>query len=609
MPVRQVAPPSVRPRRPVRRARRRRHHGRLVVIGTVLGFAVTLAVAPDLLGVRTAPPRPVGAAPPDNPRLGLVYRELTPAGERAPCVGGYEVTDRRTCTAGPDPAPPGVDPAGTVPPIRPAAPVPALPARDDAPPPRARELLAEVGALAPDDAAPGLASDGAFGLRDGLACRDDGRAGRRVQVLYAYEGSSRFARYRESFRAWGLAAQSRVREAADSGPVRFVTTGDCRLDVREVALPAGALRTFTRTVAALRAAGYDRTDRKYLLFADAHTYCSIATAAADADKRGPAYGRVDAGCWGAPVAARQLTAVLTATGAAGDVAGSAFVVRDAAAGAAPIPAGPASTPRPTPAPTLPSPPPGPAPTGSAGAAARPRTPAPEPTATPTASLGRAVRAADTGPTGTTLSWPAGPRGVRYTVLVDGKAIAATTATAVRLVGLRADREYDVRVWVPERGSTLRPHTDPLALRVPPAPAPPATGATGLVDALTGGAAELAAGRPGGPVLLGGAETLAAQTWKLRPAAGTAVQLVAADGRCLTPRGGAVAGAVLVTAPCAGERAQQWRLRRTPSGVAVTSAAAPLVLGIASARFGDARLLTLQEDRDFRSQRWLPTPPA
>ncbi|GGK25643.1 hypothetical protein GCM10010124_17760 [Pilimelia terevasa] len=601
------------PVRPRRRRGPRLSRGRVAVTAAIAAVGLGLGVAPDLVDVRLGAPRPVGAAPPDNPRLGLVYQELTPADDDAPCVGGYEVTDRRTCTLGPDPAPAGVDLGATVPPAGAVAPAPALPTRDDGPPPRARDLLREAGAVAVDDTLPGLAPAHRFHLREGVVCQADGRSDPRVQLLYLYpEGaSSQAARYRDSIRGWAVAAQERTRGA--DAPVRYATTGDCRPDVREVGLPAAALGTFTGTVAALRERGFARGDRAYLAFADAHVYCGISTHGPDPRRPSPTFARVDAGCWGEDTTARQLDRLLgdprEPTGGAS--AGSPFLVRGNAEAAAdvtpvlPAAAPPAAAPTPQPSASLPSPPPGPAPTRTA-------TPTPTPTpaapTAPAAGTGRPLRAAAESASAVTLTWPAAGRAANYTVVVDDRPVGTLGAPAARLVGLRPARAYDVRVWIAGAGGALRPHTD--AQRVRTGVPADAAGAVTLRDALTGGAVELAAGRGGAPAVLGPPDTTAGQSWQTRPAGGDEVQFVAADGRCLAPRGGVAAGAVLASTACDGSRAQRWRLRRTPAGLAVTSAAAgDLVVGVARPRFGEAHLLTLQRDREFRSQRWHALPAA
>jgi hypothetical protein len=95
--------------------------------------------------------------------------------------------------------------------------------------------------------------------------------------------------------------------------VRFVTTPQCRVDVAEVQVPDDALASFGNSINALRKLGYNRTDRKYLIFADTNVYCGIGTFIADRrpgqgnrNNGGPSYGRVDSGCWGAGVATHEL---------------------------------------------------------------------------------------------------------------------------------------------------------------------------------------------------------------------------------------------------------------------------------------------------------------
>jgi len=62
----------------------------------------------------------------------------------------------------------------------------------------------------------------------------------------------------------------------------------------------------------LQTLGYNRNDRKYLMFADKSVYCGIATYIADTraglgnrNNGGPSYGRVDSGCWSSVMAARS----------------------------------------------------------------------------------------------------------------------------------------------------------------------------------------------------------------------------------------------------------------------------------------------------------------
>jgi hypothetical protein len=66
-------------------------------------------------------------------------------------------------------------------------------------------------------------------------------------------------------------------------------------------------------IAQLRAQGYSRTDRIYLAFTDATSYCGVGTLWNDDrahsgnwNYSGPSYSRVDAGCWTGMVAAHEV---------------------------------------------------------------------------------------------------------------------------------------------------------------------------------------------------------------------------------------------------------------------------------------------------------------
>jgi hypothetical protein len=268
----------------------------------------------------------LAALPEDEPSLGLVYQGLEPARTDAPCAGSYQVVTRETCTHGPDLAPPGLKVSRDVAPVTGPAPEPAAPRREDGDVPADSDVIADDRgvALVPDqpvlvpDAAPGDA-DFVLGAH-GVGCAGDGRDGNRVQVVYLYEFGepSRYADYLGSFRAWAAGVDAiydaSAAETGGSRHIRFVTTPECQVDVAEVQVPQDALGTFESSISALRKLGYNRTDRKYLIFADANRYCGIGTFVNDTragrgnrNNAGPSYGRVDAGCWSAQMAAHQVT--------------------------------------------------------------------------------------------------------------------------------------------------------------------------------------------------------------------------------------------------------------------------------------------------------------
>ncbi|MEV6495411.1 hypothetical protein AB0M20_43355, partial [Actinoplanes sp. NPDC051633] len=153
----------------------------------------------------------------------------------------------------------------------------------------------------------------------GVVCDGDGVTGKRVQVMYVYEAgtASRFAKYQASFRTWSAGVDAiydaSAQETGGTRHLRYVTTADCQVDVREVEVPAGGLKDFSATMSALRTLGWNRTDRKYMIFAESNVYCGIGTftgddkpGAANRNNSGASYGRSDSGCWSPSVAAHEL---------------------------------------------------------------------------------------------------------------------------------------------------------------------------------------------------------------------------------------------------------------------------------------------------------------
>jgi hypothetical protein len=279
-------------------------------------------------GTAGSPRYAAAALPKDVPDQGMVYDGLTPAPPGSLCAGSYQLDDQ-TCTHGPDRAPAGLAVRRDQPPVTAKAPAPVPPARESGPVPADAEIVRDEGgsALAPDapalipDAAPGEA-DFVMGMHD-VACEGDGRSGKRVEVLYLHEFGtpSRYSDFVGSIRTWSAGVDGIIdASAAETGGsrhVRFVTTPQCKVDVAEVQVPGTSLASFARTIRALRTLGYNRTDRKYLMFADANVYCGIGTYIADRrpglgnrNNGGPSYGRVDAGCWSSIVAAHELTHTL-----------------------------------------------------------------------------------------------------------------------------------------------------------------------------------------------------------------------------------------------------------------------------------------------------------
>ena len=239
-------------------------------------------VGPD----RAAPPAtPGGAGLVDNPGRGVVFADLDVAGEDSPCAGMLEVRGNgpRSCTHGPDPTPMGVD-------VR--------------TPRSTAELMGTTAAATA-----------------GVPCYGDGTSGKRVQAVYV-RAADKPDRYDSLVGLIGQWAANTDRVFADSAAetggirhVRWVTDAGCNLVVERAQLSTAGDDTFSATSNELQSLGFNRTDRKYLLWVDANVYCGIAGIWGDdrvtADNRnngGPSFARVDNGCWGSsnPVEAHEL---------------------------------------------------------------------------------------------------------------------------------------------------------------------------------------------------------------------------------------------------------------------------------------------------------------
>jgi hypothetical protein len=153
-----------------------------------------------------------------------------------------------------------------------------------------------------------------------VVCDGDGQSGNRVQVLYIHGSGNadRYSQYLASIRTWTSGVDDIYSaSAAQTGGVRhirFVTDSSCNISVTDVAIANGSLSDFGNSVNAIKAAGYNRTDRKYLMYVDATALCGVAYVTLDdrpgqdnANNSGASFSRVDSGCWGSGPAAHELT--------------------------------------------------------------------------------------------------------------------------------------------------------------------------------------------------------------------------------------------------------------------------------------------------------------
>ncbi|MQS11143.1 hypothetical protein F7Q99_02285 [Streptomyces kaniharaensis] len=265
-------------------------------------------------------PAAVASIPADDPPNGLVYTGLqaAPTGNR--CAGVLSTADGH-CTHGPDAPPKGVDISKDTPP----AVKPESAAKSDTSPTDATPALdARAGQSATATAPPPPGSTSAAGSGVAAAsdqtvvCDGDGNTGNRVQVVYAHgPGRDRYAEYVASFRKWAAEADAiyfaSAQETGGVRHIRYVTAADCTPTVLDVELPDAALAEFGAMNSALAKKGFDRRDRKYMVFTDAKVYCGIGTFAGDErsgqdnqSNFGPSYGRTDSGCWSGSTPAHEL---------------------------------------------------------------------------------------------------------------------------------------------------------------------------------------------------------------------------------------------------------------------------------------------------------------
>ena len=180
----------------------------------------------------------------------------------------------------------------------------------------------------PDPAPPGLDEDTPVRLQgkrvaaaatDPLACDGDGTSGYRVQVLYVRGNatSSRYTQVLPNIRSWvsqiDTIVATNAQQTGGARHVRWVHDRSCVPMIPEVVIADGSVSGFGSMISAIQQQGYNRTDRVYLLFGESTVYCGIGSFDGDnrpgsdnASNTGPAYARVDAGCWSATAATHEL---------------------------------------------------------------------------------------------------------------------------------------------------------------------------------------------------------------------------------------------------------------------------------------------------------------
>jgi hypothetical protein len=222
-----------------------------------------------------------GGLPPDQPRKGLIYAGLEPSNDAA-CPRGFKVkingkADPKHCSHGPDTPLAGQAVASSVPPV--TTPVP----------------------------------------QSAYICDGDGTTGKRVQLLYVHASDvlDRYSSYLTSFQSWANGVDSIFNNsAAETGGtrhVRYVHDSNCLPTVIDVQVSTAGDDNFANTESELLSNGYNRSDRKYVVFVDAAVYCGIGDIVGD-DSPGAtnlsnssvSFARIDNGCWSAAIPAHEL---------------------------------------------------------------------------------------------------------------------------------------------------------------------------------------------------------------------------------------------------------------------------------------------------------------
>ena len=277
-----------------------------------------------------------------SPFRGLLYNGLSLGRKGSACDGAFEAKSRAGaslgCSHGPDPAPPGTDvrrgrtdgqveadlrvgEAGT----RDVSAATVGPSLDEtgalgdtatAVGSGAGAPLSGTGALGDAAGATALVDQAAASLGS-IGCIGDGTSGSRVQAIYAVpaDRTDRSATVVPAIRAtyapridWQF--NTSAAETGGEAHVNFVTEPDaagtgCQLSVAVAHLTAAGDDSFSNTATELRALGYNRPDRKYLVWTDANVLCGVGSLYSDAQPGlsnlnngyAPMFARIDAACW------------------------------------------------------------------------------------------------------------------------------------------------------------------------------------------------------------------------------------------------------------------------------------------------------------------------
>ncbi|GAB3240313.1 hypothetical protein [Kineosporia babensis] len=143
-------------------------------------------------------------------------------------------------------------------------------------------------------------------------CVDDGSSGKRVMAVYVHgdEQQSRFTAYEKRFRQWLKRIDTAfIYSAKINGggwrKVRWVLDEKCRQVIHDVSVPQASMESPDDIAATLRTMGYDRPDRKYIVWYD-QPACGVGFGLGGNDvpdwynlyDYGPHFAAIGTDCWG-----------------------------------------------------------------------------------------------------------------------------------------------------------------------------------------------------------------------------------------------------------------------------------------------------------------------
>lgn len=146
-----------------------------------------------------------------------------------------------------------------------------------------------------------------------ITCDGDGVSGNRIQAIYARASDQpdRYSQYLASIKGWAAGVNNVFIESGlqngSARNLRWVHDANCYVTVANVVLSPTGDDSINTTMSELQSQGYNKADRKYLIWLDANVYCGVGTIRIDdqpgvnnSNNYGSSWARVDNGCWSDP---------------------------------------------------------------------------------------------------------------------------------------------------------------------------------------------------------------------------------------------------------------------------------------------------------------------